>query len=386
MIRNGAAAALAAGLVVAALRLDDGTTSGRTEAFLAVCGAAFGFLLQRSQLCFAAAFRDLFLLRGRRAALGILAALAVGSVGYVVLFGVQLPDPSRYRPDTAHIAPASPVVLLGGISFGLGMVLAGGCISGQLFRLGEGSLAAPVALAGCIPGFWLAFSLWNFFYVKSVSTAPLLWLPARLGYAGALGLQLAAFAGLAALLFWKCTAVPVPAREPLDLRGMLRRVVAEPWPAWAGGAAVGVLATFTYLWNHPLGVTAEIGRVSRLAGLKLGMTPARLEGLDHFAGCRAIDSDRAITESGIFILSLVAGSLISALLAGEFRLRKAKPRTLALAAAGGVLLGFGAMISLGCTVGTLLSGVMAFSLHGWIFGAGLFGGAWAGTQVLRKLA
>src|SRR5262249_32331892 len=122
MIRSGAAAAVAAVLVGAALRRDRGTTSGRAAAFLTGCRAAFGFLLQRSQLCFAAAFRDLFLLRGRRAALGVLAALAVGSVGYAVLFGAQLPDPSRYRPETAHIAPASPVVLLGGLSFGVGMV------------------------------------------------------------------------------------------------------------------------------------------------------------------------------------------------------------------------------------------------------------------------
>ena len=386
MIRHVAAAATAAVLLTAAWRLDDGTTAGRATAFLAICGAAVGFVLQRSQLCFTAAFRDLFLLRGRRAALGVLAALATGTVGYAVLFGAQLPDPSRYLPDTAHIAPAGPVVLLGGLSFGVGMVLAGGCISGHLYRLGEGSLVAPVALLGCLPGYWLAFSLWNFLYVKSIATAPLVWLPARLGYAGALALQLALLAGLAALLFWKCTAVPQPAREPLDLRGMVRRVFAEPWPAWAGGAAVGVLATFAYLWNHPLGVTAEIGRVSRRAGLALGLTPPRLEGLDRMAGCRAIASDRWITESGVFILALVAGSLISALLAGEFRLRKAKPRTFALAAGGGVLLGFGAMISLGCTVGTMLSGIMAFSLHGWVFLAGLFGGAWAGTRLLRRIA
>src|SRR5436189_5200068 len=180
MIRAVAAAAVAAVLLFWALRLDDGTTSGRAAAFLVACGAGVGFVLQRSQLCFTSAFRDLFLLRGRRAALGVLAALAAGSVGYAVLFGAQLPDPSRYLPDTAHIAPASPVVLLGGLSFGVGMVLAGGCISGHLYRLGEGSLVAPVALLACIPGYWLAFSLWNFFYLSFISTAPLIWLPARL--------------------------------------------------------------------------------------------------------------------------------------------------------------------------------------------------------------
>jgi hypothetical protein len=44
------------------------------------------------------------------------------------------------------------------------------------------------------------------------------------------------------------------------------------------------------------------------------------------------------------------------------------------------------MISLGCTVGTLLSGTMAMSLSGWVFAAGLLGGSWAGTAILRRLA
>jgi hypothetical protein len=39
-------------------------------------------------------------------------------------------------------------------------------------------------------------------------------------------------------------------------------------------------------------------------------------------------------------------------------------------------MGFGSMIALGCTVGTLLSGIMAASLSGWIFlffcGLGLY--------------
>src|SRR5688572_22538283 len=268
MIRTVAAAAVGAALVFWALRLD--ATAGRAAALMVAFGAAFGAILQRSRLCFTAALRDFIVMRDRRAALGVLAALAVGGLGYAVVFGGELPDPSRYLPDTAHIAPASPVVLLGGLAFGTGMVLAGGCIGGHLFRLGEGSLVAPVALAACLPGYWLAFSLWNFFYLKSVATAPVVWFPATLGYTGALGLQLAALAGLAVLLFKKGAAVPQPAREPFDLKRILR----EPWPAWLGGAAVGVVATLAYLRAHPLGVTAEIGRVSRRTGMMLGVLPA----------------------------------------------------------------------------------------------------------------
>jgi len=52
---------------------------------------------------------------------------------------------------------------------------------------------------------------------------------------------------------------------------------------------------------------------------------------------------------------------------------------------GGVLLGWGAMTGLGCTIGTLLSGGMAGALSGWVFGAAVFLAVWAGLQVKAVL-
>jgi uncharacterized membrane protein YedE/YeeE len=377
---------VALGVAAAALALHDLPGYGRGASFAVASGAALGVILQRSRLCFASAFRDLFLLRDRRAALGVLAALAAGSVGYQVVLGAWVPQPSAgYLPPTAHIAPAGWHLLLGGGAFGLGMVLAGGCISGQLYRLGEGSLTAPVALAGAIAGFWLGFAAWNPLWVTVVATAPVVWLPRSLGFAASLALQLGAFAALAALLLRALPAPPARAAEPVTLAVAWRRLATDGWPAWLGGAALGVLATFTLLRTAPLGVTAELARLARAAGSALGVVPARLEGLDTLAGCRPALTDRALSDNGLFVTALVLGSCAAALLAGEFRLRLGRPRAHLLALLGGVLLGLGAMISLGCTVGTLLSGIMAFSLSGWLFLAGLLGGSRLGVAALRSL-
>ncbi|MBL7088889.1 YeeE/YedE thiosulfate transporter family protein, partial [Acidovorax sp.] len=51
---------------------------------------------------------------------------------------------------------------------------------------------------------------------------------------------------------------------------------------------------------------------------------------------------------------------------------------------GGVLLGWGAMTGLGCTIGTLLSGGMAVALSGWVFGLAVFFALWAGLQIKRQ--
>ena len=350
-------------------------------------GAAFGFVLQRSRFCFASAFRDLFLLHDRRVALGILAAIAAGSLGYQVVFGAWVPDPTMgYVPPTAHIAPAGWHLVLGGGAFGLGMVLAGGCISGNLYRLGEGSTTAPVALVSAGLGFWGGFAAWPFLYTREIATAPVIWLPERFGYAGALVLQLAIVGALAAALIHVLPApVPRPA-ERLTVTSGLRRVFVQGWPAWMGGVAIGVIGTFAFLRTRPLGVTSEIGRYARGAGEALGLVPDRLEGLDTLAGCRAIATEALLSENGLFVAALVAGSFCAAAAAGEFRVRLGRLRSYLLAVPGGLLLGFGAMISLGCTVGTLLSGTMAFSMSGWVFAAGLLGGAWAGAALLRRLA
>lgn len=384
IVRGAAAALVAAALGWAAFRLHDDPQDpqhGRDRAFLLLSGAAFGAILQRSRFCMASAFRDLFLLRDRRVALGLLAALAAGSVGYAVILVARNPEP-MYLPRTAHIAPAGIHLLLGGSSFGIGMVLAGGCVSGSLYRLGEGSLVAPVALLGMVGGTLAGFASWNFLYLKVISGSPVVWLPKSLGYGGALALQLAALGGLALLLMRLCPALPPKPGEAVTPKVALRKVFRDGWPAWLGGAAVGILGAFAFLRVGPLGVTSQIGLLAR----KLGIGPARLEGLDQMAGCRPILGDSWMADNGVFVLALVAGSMAAALAAGEFRLRVGRPRTYALAIAGGALVGFGSMISLGCTVGTLLSGIMAFSLSGWVFAAGLLGGAWAGTKVLRRLA
>ena len=58
-----------------------------------VFGLAFGFVLQRARFCFAAAFRDIFLLGHARNMKGLLLGLAVGSVGFALVMSRQVPLP-----------------------------------------------------------------------------------------------------------------------------------------------------------------------------------------------------------------------------------------------------------------------------------------------------
>jgi len=382
IIRGAIAIAIAILLSIFFFRLHGNPEYGPTLAFALLCGAFFGILLQRSRFCFFCILRDFFVKKDGRPLIGIIAALIVGCIGYLVLFESWISDPGTgYIPDDAHIGPSGWHLLLGGLTFGWGMSLSGSCISAHFYRIGEGSLLAPIALIGAVGGFILGMMSWNTLYILTISNAPVIWIPEHIGYAGALLIQLAILIGL--LVWILVRYIPEdtdnsPVTGNQTLANIYRRVFIERWPTWAGGIGVGLLAMFYYLRVEPLGVTAEINRIARMIDFTL--VPERLEGLDGLAGCTPDLGADLFTTNGLFIMALVGGSLVTGLLSGQFKPKPVSLTKNVKALIGGVLLGFGAMISLGCTIGVTLSGVHAFALSGWIFTTSMVAGVWSGLK------
>ncbi len=388
-LRLTTAALIVAAVFLFAWHLNSLPTEGRLLAFSLLCGGAFGVVLQRSRFCFQCITRDYLQGGDARGLLGLLAALAVGTLGYHALFGAFLPIPAEPRlPPGAHIGPVSWVLALGALVFGIGMAISGSCISAHLYRLGEGALASPFALLGAAIGFVLGFASWNGLYLAAIQQAPVIWLPHRLGYGGSLLLQLLLLGALAAWLTRKrrpaahrgdpSSSPAAPADARTRAPALWQLLFGQRWPTYVGGILVGFIGVLAYLRNAPLGVTAELGSLARTAADAHGWLPARLEGLDGFAGCATVIKEALWSRNGVFVLALVAGAWASALAAGDFKPRRPGLAEIVRNLAGGVLMGWGGMIALGCTVGTLLSGIMAGALSGWIFLAFCVAGIWLG--------
>ncbi|CAH1656196.1 Sulf_transp domain-containing protein [Hyphomicrobiales bacterium] len=376
------AALIAGALVGAALWIDARADNGPTLALSLILGSAFGFVLQRSRFCFFCAIREWLDERNPSGILAILAALAVGLAGYAVVFGAWLPDPStgRLAPD-AFIGPVGPVLILGGVAFGAGMAISGSCVSAHLYRLGEGSPMAPFALIGTAAGFTLGFLAWNSLYLGSVSAAPIIWLPNHIGYAGTFMGSLAVLALLALALIRHLKARPDPAAEIRPVSSVFVR----RWPGWLGGLAVGAIGTVAYLRVAPLGVTAELGGRARQGATAAGLLPERLLGLDTLRGCAALARDVLLTPNGLFVAGMILAALAAALAAGQFRPARPSVSQVLRGLIGGILLGFGAMVALGCSVGTLLSGIMAGALSGWVFAVAMLVGLVVTLRIGRRL-
>lgn len=364
---------LAAALFVAAigagyLALSSLGAEGRSLSFALLCGAAFGLVLQRSRFCFYCNFRDLIEKREPAGVLALLAALAVGAIGYTAIFGAWLPTPAPGRlPPTAHIGPVSVVLAGASFVFGIGMAVSGSCLSAHLYRLGEGSPTSPFALIGAAAGFGLGFLTWNPLFEAATSSAVVLWLPHSLGYTGGLTVTLGLLAGLAILaLLWARPAAPTPAQPP-TLANVAGALFVRRWPAVVGGVLIGLIGTLYYLRVAPLGVTAELGSIVRTLGTEAGVVPSRLFGLDTLRGCATVIKEALLSDNGLFVLGLVGASFASALIAGQFKPSWPSASQIARGLGGGVLMGWGAMTALGCTVGVLLSGIQAGAVSGWVF-------------------
>ncbi|MFG1374061.1 YeeE/YedE family protein [Xanthobacter oligotrophicus] len=382
------ALALALVLIWAVLNLSGGDPASRTLGLSLALGAVFGGVLQRSRFCFFCHTRDLIEGGDPRGVLAILLALAVGIAGYMLVIGSWLPVPVAERlPPDAHIGPVSSVLALAAFVFGLGMAVSGSCISAHLYRLGEGSPTAPFALLGTGLGFVLGFLSWNRLYLAVISEAPVVWLPHHLGYAGTLGLSLAVLGALALLALYRGRRTPLPASAaaPLDVRRAARAVFVSRWPALVGGAVVGIISAASYLRIGPLGVTAEIGSLARSTADRLDLLPATLYGLDGFRGCATAVKTAILSKNGVFVLGLIGASLASSLVSGDFAPRRPRLSDMVAGLGGGLLMGWGAMTALGCTVGVLLSGIHAGALSGWVFLAAAFAGMLSGLPLRRRL-
>jgi uncharacterized membrane protein YedE/YeeE len=110
------------------------------RAIIVVVGFAMGFVMHRSRLCFARAFREPFMTGEGTMTKAIMLGLVIGVPMAALIFRAKLLDPYVAIPPMFWAGS-----LLGGLVFGIGMVFAGGCASGALWRMGEGHLKLWVA-------------------------------------------------------------------------------------------------------------------------------------------------------------------------------------------------------------------------------------------------
>jgi len=163
---------------------------------LFLIGLAFGVIIQRSRFCFVTSYKDIFIIRDAALFKAIIIAMLVATVGFSLIMYNMVPDPSTGElPAHAKInnigSPFGIPHLIGGILFGLGMTLAGGCASGTLYRMGEGYISLWVAFLGTLVGYVFIAHNWEWLYPNLLAGTKI-WLPQYLGWGWSVFLTISA--------------------------------------------------------------------------------------------------------------------------------------------------------------------------------------------------
>ncbi len=167
----------------------------KTLALFWVIGLGFGFILQKAKFCFTASMRDPYLTGSTSITRAVLIAFAITTVGFTAIkygyFAKGLPIPGM-----GYVVPISLATAAGAFIFGIGMVIAGGCASGTLMRVGEGFTMQILSLFFFIVGsLWGAhdFGWWKLNFIVKGNAV---FLPDVFGWFGAVVLQLLLIAAL----------------------------------------------------------------------------------------------------------------------------------------------------------------------------------------------
>ncbi len=350
----------------------------------ALLGGFAGFALYHARFGFTAAYRRL--VRERRGAglraqtllLGATAAVTYPLIGFEGWTGWDM------HPV---IMPMTLASALGAFLFGLGMQIGGGCASGTLYTAGGGSTRMVVTLLFFIigsawatlhvPGFWMQLD-----EMTGVPNIPGTSLIALLGPLGGLAALMALLAGVWLL----SVAVERGTHGTLQPLGRTESWLAGQWSLTAGAVALALVGVGSFLlFQRPWGVTSGFA----LWGAKLfQIAGIGAEDWTYWQGWRGGVLAGSVFADRISVMNfgIVFGAMTAAAAAGRFRPTLALPLgDLATAAAGGLMMGYGARLSFGCNIGAFLGGVVSGSLHGWWWLVWGFAGSTLGTWCRIRL-
>ncbi len=286
-----------------------------------------------------------------------LAVALLASQGLHWLGLVDLGQAQVVRPSFSVLG-----VFLGGVIFALGMVLANACGARALVLLAGGNLRALVTVVFL-----------------------------------ALGAQASATGVLAPLRQWLQGLAPVT----LEHATMAQNFMTNGLPALAGYALLAIvpaLLLIVYALRHPALRRSPAQWLSALvigALVALGwwisatvevdpFEPAKLTSLSFVAPMAEsllylqVAVGRVWSPASAMVLGVLAGAAVTAIVTGTARWEGFdSPAQLAKSAMGGVLMGFGGLLAVGCSIGQVLTGVTTLAWATLPAAAGIVLGIWA---------
>ena len=339
--------------------LDDSVLAA---AFGGVGGILLGLAARLGRFCTLGAVEDAFYGGSyRRLAMwGVAIGVAVFGTQALILFGGLDPTQIVYLSSATSLS----AVALGGLLFGYGMALSGNCGYGALARLGGGDLRALVVVATMGFGAYVTLA-GPLAPVRVALFGPGPERGEAFGITQHLGGLLGLAPGLLGMALGAAILIFAILRLPAEGRG-----AAVFWGALVGLAIAGGWAGSQWLHSYSF---AAVPVVSHSFSAPVGETMLYM-----------MTSTGSALSFGIgSVGGVLLGAFLGSMWRGQFRWEACEdPRELRRQISGAFVMGIGAVLAVGCSVGQGLSGMSVLSYAAPLARAGILLGARIGLRQL----
>ena len=351
-----------------------------TQVLLAgfILSTIFGAIVQRTHFCTMGAVSDVVNMGDwtRMRMWGM--AMGVAMIGFFGMAAAGLIDPSKTLYSSNRFIWLS--ALVGGTMFGFGMVLASGCGSKTLARIGGGSLKSLVV--------FLVMGIAAFATLKGITAV------VRVETIDKIAIDLPV---RAALPDWVARVFGL---DPLIAGLGLAIVIGLSLIVWAmlgegfcrfnnllAGLGIGAVVTATWWVSGNLGYLAE--HPETLQEIFIATNSGKSEALSFVAPVAYTldwfmffsDKSKVLTLGIVSVFGVVVGSAAYSLLSRNFRWEGfLDAQDTANHLAGATLMGVGGVSAMGCTVGQGLSGISTLSVTSFVALASILTGCVGGLK------
>lgn len=328
----------------------------------------FGYVANKTSFCTMGAVSDVVNMGewGRMRAWLLAIAVAILGTGGLVYLGYLDIEKTYYTRESFHWLAA----LVGGLAFGVGMTLGGGCGQRTLVRLGGGNLKSVVVFL--FLGYSALVSMNGIFrvltdkYLRSetftIHFDHLQTLPALAGLQGGQSHLLVA-AGIAA-------AILIFVFASKEFRSSSDNILA--------GVVVGLVVVGGWYVTGKVGLTenefmevAYVGTDSRLAESMTFVGP-----LAYTMDLWAYWNDKRVTFGVACVFGIVIGAFLYSMFNRTFRWEYFNsPQDMLRHIVGAALMGYGGVTAMGCTIGQGVTGISTLAIGSFVVLFGIIAGA-----------
>jgi len=325
-------------------------------------GVILGLAARLGRFCTLGAIED-FLYQGSDTRLRMWGlAIGIAGIGAFTLVGLGALDPTQ---TIYHLSPFSPAfAIIGGLMFGYGMSLAGNCGFGALARFGGGDLrsfvivvvmgiSGYVMLSGPLAHLRLTGLALTEISTQTRSYPQIL---SELTGISIVPLGLLISAAITGFALWSHEFLRNP--KAILWGALVGGVIVSGWGGtqWVANTGFSASPINSHTFTSPLGETLLYLMTSSGGGLTFGVGS---------------------------VFGVLVGAFIGSLFRGHFRWEACEdPRELKRQVLGAVLMGFGAILAMGCTIGQGISAFSLLTINAPIVFVSIFTGAALGLRQL----